>query len=376
MKKKIRLANRFIGEPDSCFVVAEAGSNHNGNPDLGKKLIESAKECGCDAVKFQAFKTESLVTKSADKGDYQKGKSSGKSQFDMLKAIELSSQQHSELVRYADKVRIPIFYSVFDKESADLIDELGISIFKLGSGELTNIPFIKYIAKKNKPLIISTGMADDEEIMDAVSAFREEKNEQLILMNCSTGYPSRLEDANLRRMEYLEDKFGVFCGNSDHTPGILVSVIAAALGAPLIEKHLTLDKHFPGPDHPMSMNPTEMKQLCSIVRILEKNPVAEGGLRKALEKVGMVGITQEEIEKILGRPDRYLSAEEKSQRIWARKSIVATRDINKGEVFTDHNLAIKRPQEGILPKDYEKVVGKKAGVFIQKESPISWSMVK
>lgn len=356
-------------------MVAEAGSNHNGDLEIGKKLIGSAKECGCDAIKFQAFKTENLVTKNADKAQYQKGRSSGKSQFQMLKELELSVKQHRALVKYADTIGIPVFYSVFDQDSADLIEELGINIFKLGSGELTNTPLIRYIANKSKPLILSTGMADDEEIADAVNAFREEKNEQLILMNCSTGYPCRLEDANLRRIRYLEDKFGVFCGNSDHSEGILVCIVSAALGTTIIEKHFTLNKNLPGPDHPMSIEPAEMKQLCSIIRIVERNPVGENDIQKALKKVN-IEITQEKLEEILGRPDRVLSETEKNHRVWARKSVIALRDIEKGEMLTGENLAIKRPEGGILPKEYERTIGKKAKVFIKEEIPIRWSMIE
>ena len=184
MKGRIKIGDKLIGERNKCFVVAEAGSNHNGNVELGKKLIEAARECGSDAVKFQAFKTENLVTKKADKAEYQKGKSTGMSQFEMLKELELSIEELHSLSEHGKRVGIPIFYSVFDQESADSIEEMGIEILKLGSGELTNIPLIKHIAQKRKPVIISTGMGTDEEIADAVAAFKEEGNEQLLLMNC------------------------------------------------------------------------------------------------------------------------------------------------------------------------------------------------
>lgn len=375
MKEQVKIEDRFIGKLDYCCVVAEAGSNHNGDLELGKRLIESAKSCGCDAVKFQAFKTENLVTRNADKAQYQKGKSGGRSQFDMLRALEFSVRKHQALVRHAGLVGIPIFYSVFDEESADLIEQLGIGIFKLGSGELTNIPLIEHIARKKKPLILSTGMAIDEEIQDAVGTFRKKTNAQLILMNCSTGYPCQLQDANLRRIKYLKEKFKVPCGYSDHTDGILASVVAAELGAYIIEKHFTLDKNLHGPDHRMSMEPDQMKQLCNIIRIVEMAPNGEDGLCDMLKEVN-IEITKNKLEEILGYPDRILSEDEKGQRVWSRKSIIAIRDIKKGAIVTEKDIAIKRPQVGILPKDYNKVLGRASKMLIKKETPVKWNMLE
>ncbi len=375
IKTQIKIGDKRIGEPNSCFIVAEAGCNHNGKLELAKLLIDSAKEYGCDAVKFQAFKTENLVTKKATKAEYQEGKSNGRTQFEMLKELELSQENHHAIVEHAEAVGIPVFYSVFDQDIADVIEEMGIEIFKLGSGELTNIPLIRHVAKKGKPVIISTGMGTDEEIADAIDTFKEERNEQLVIMNCSTGYPSRLEDANLRRVRYLEKKFGILCGNSDHTEGIFVGVMAAALGIPLIEKHFTLDKSLSGPDHPMSMEPVEMKRLCNIIRIIEKNHINEDGLFEVLKKVG-INITQEEVEAVLGQGDRELSEIELSQRSWTRKSLVAARNIKKGEILTNENVAIKRPEEGILPKDYEKALGGRVKYSINEGIPIRWDMLE
>jgi len=371
----IKLGDKFIGQLNSCFVIAEAGSNHNGSLELGKKLIDAAKECGCDAVKFQAFRAENLVSKKADKAQYQKGKSGGKNQFEMLKGLELSAETHHLLIAHAKNVGIPIFYSVFDEESSDMIEAQGVSIFKLGSGELTNIPLIKHIAGKNKPLIISTGMATDEEIKEAVDAFRDSGSNQLLLMHCSTGYPSRLEDANLRRINYLKEKFGMPCGNSDHTDGIIVSVMAASLGVPFIEKHFTLDKELPGPDHPMSMDPQEMRRLCNAVGVVEKDPVKEDGVAAALQKTG-INITNKEIETILGKGDRQLPEAEITQRSWARKSLVAARDIRAGEVLGRNDLVIRRPEEGMSPGDYEKALGRKIRFSVAKGNPIKREMLE
>jgi sialic acid synthase SpsE len=375
MRVRVKFANKWIGEPNKYFVVAEAGSNHNGNLKLGKKLIEVAKECGCDAVKFQAFKTENVVSRKAAKAQYQRDKSSGSSQFEMLKSLELSAQSHRALVEYAKKIGMTIFYSIFDKESLDMVDALGIEIFKLGSGELTNLPLVRYVAQKKKPAILSTGMATDDEISEAVNVFRQTGNMQLTLMHCSTGYPSRLEDAHLRRIKYLTQKFAVPCGNSDHTLGIIVSVIAAALGVLLIEKHFTLSKALSGPVHCMSMEPQEMREMCSIIRSIEGNPVGEDKLQEVLKNFNL-RITDEELMRILGDTERILSPEEKNQRAWARRSLVAIKDINPEEPLTGENVAIKRPEEGILPKDYEKALGRKAKVFIPQETPIRWEMIE
>lgn len=374
MRNRIKTVDMIIGKQNKCFIVAEAGSNHNGSLKLAKMLIESARECGCDAVKFQAFKTVNLVTRDADKANYQKGKSSGRNQFEMLKTLEFSADKHRRVVEYARNIGIPIFYSVFDEESADLIERLGIDIFKLGSGELTNIPLIEHIARKNKSLILSTGMATEKEVSDAVEAFENKSAAQLILMNCSTGYPSRMEDANLRRIEYLKKRFNLPCGNSDHSEGVVVSIIAASLGAAIIEKHFTINKGLRGPDHNMSIDPGQMKQLCSTVRIVEKNPVKERDLKDLLRSVN-VKISDDTLEKILGKPKRTLSKLELSQRFWARKAIVASRNIMNGELLSSSNLAIKRPENGILPKDYKRIFGRRARLFIKKESPIKWNMV-
>lgn len=371
----IKLGDKFIGQPNSCFVIAEAGSNHNGSLELGKKLIDAAKECGCDAVKFQAFKAENLVTRKADKGEYQKGKSSGKNQFEMLKELELSLDTHRLLIAHARSAGIPIFYSVFDEESSDIIEAQGVSIFKLGSGEVTNISLIKHIAGKNKPLIISTGMAGDEEIKEAVDAFRDSSSNQLLLMHCSTGYPSRLEDANLRRVDYLAKKFRTLCGNSDHTDGIIVSVMAAGLGVPFIEKHFTLDKKLPGPDHPMSMDPQKMRELCNAVRFVEKDPAGEDGIATLLDKAG-INITGKEIEMILGKGDRELPDAEIKQRLWARKSLVAARDIRAGEILGRNDLVIRRPEEGMPPSDFEKALGRRIRFGVGKGSPIKREMLE
>lgn len=374
MKTQFKLSDIWVEKPNHCFIIAEAGSNHNGDLELGKNIIDAAKRCGCDAVKFQAFKTENLVTKIAGKADYQKGRSPGNKQFEMLKDLELSAKDHCALIEHAKTVGIPLFYSVFDEESADIIDRMGIDIFKLGSGELTNTPLIKHISRKNKPLIISTGMATDEEVADAIDAARGEGNKQLLLMNCSTGYPSRLEDTNLRRVFYLEKKFGLPCGQSDHSEGILVGIIFAAFGGFFIEKHFTLDRSLPGPDHFMSADPLEMRELCNKIRIIEEKNMKKNNPCDMLRELG-IDISKRKIYMILGKQRRKLSQAEKDQRIWARKSLVASRDIKQGEILTKNNLSIKRPEEGVLPKDYDKVIGRRILCAVKEGTPIQWEML-
>ncbi len=371
---QIQTNSMTIGEPNKCFIVAEAGSNHNGDIELGKKLIDSAKECGCDAVKFQAFRTEELVTEKADKAEYQKGKSSGKSQFEMLKDLELSKENHSALIDYAKQIGIPLFYSVFDYSSSDLVDELGIEIFKFGAGELTNLPFLEHVAKKGKPMILSAGVAEDWEIQDALDAIKSQGNDQIILMHCTTGYPSRLEDANIRRVKYLKEKFNVLVGQSDHTLGTEVIISAAALGACIIEKHFTIDNTLPGPDHSMSMNPEQMKEIVQAVRQVETNPVEESQLVETLEKLGKP-TSVEDIEKILGQGNRAVSETELKEKIWVRKSLVAASNINAGDILDENNTAIRRPAEGILPKNAGKTYGKKAVNDIEKGTPIKEDMI-
>lgn len=375
MKIQSSLLDKAAGRPRYCFVIAEAGSNHNGDMALGKRLIEAAKECGCDAVKFQAFKTENLVTRIAAKAEYQEGKSGGRSQFEMLKALELSGDELAVLSAHAQAVGIPLFYSVFDKESADEVEALGAEVYKLGSGEITNIPLIKHIASKVRPLIISTGMAVDAEIAEALNAAGGAGNQQLFMMHCSTGYPVLLNEANLRRLEYLEDKFGLPCGYSDHTQGVSAAILAAGIGCPFIEKHFTINKGLDGPDHSMSVDPQEMRRLCLGVRAVERGGFSGNGLAGRLEAAG-ISLSGAEIEMILGRGDRMLSEREISQRAWARKSIVAARDIAEGERLNEENLAIKRPEKGILPVYYKQVLGKRLKSGLRQDTPITWEILQ
>jgi len=319
----------------SVFIIAEAGVNHNGDIKLAKKLIDVAVDAGVDAVKFQTWKTELLVTKEANQAEYQTentGKS--ESQFDMLKRLELSYDEFRELKSYCDKKNI-IFLSTPDEfESADFLSELQ-EIFKIGSGELTNLPYLRHIGKLGKKVILSTGMADIGEIEDAldvlVNAGTPKKN--ITLLHANTMYPTPMEDVNLRAMVTIGNTFDIAFGYSDHTLGIEVPIASVALGATCIEKHFTLDKTMEGPDHKASLEPNELKEMVTAIR---------------------------NIEIALGSSVKKPTQSEKPNIEVVRKSIVAKKAIIKGERLTKENLTVKRPNNGISPMRWDEIVGSTA----------------
>jgi N,N'-diacetyllegionaminate synthase len=319
--------------PTKTYIIAEAGVNHNGDMNIAKRLIEVAKAAGADAVKFQTFKTELLVSKNAPKADYQKATTDAdENQFDMIKKLELSVDDHAVLIDYCREIGIEFLSSPFDLESIDLLHEIGLPLFKIPSGEITNLPYLKKIAAFNKRVILSTGMSTLEEVEKAVNlivANGTDKN-KITLLHCNTEYPTPYEDVNLKAMQTMKSTFGVEVGYSDHTQGIEVPIAAVALGATVIEKHFTLDKSLPGPDQLASLDPQELKQMVD-------------GIRR--------------IEKALGSGAKEVSASEKKNIAIARKSIVAAVDIKKGELFSEKNIAVKRPGNGISPMKWESVLG-------------------
>ncbi len=330
----------------SVFIIAEAGVNHNGNLEIAKKLIDVAVESGADAVKFQTFKAENLVNFYAEMAEYQK-KNLGKvkSQIEMLKELELSFDDFEELKKYCDEKEIIFLSTPFDIESARFLRDLGLDIFKIASGEITNYPLLKEIGSYGKQIILSTGMADLGEIEDALDVLIENgtKEEDITVLHCNTEYPTPFEDVNLRAMLTIKEAFKVNVGYSDHTPGIEVPVAAVALGAVVIEKHFTLDKELPGPDHKASLEPYELKAMVNAIR---------------------------NIEKALGNGIKKPSKSEKKNISVARKSIVAKRDIKKGEIFTEENLTVKRPGTGISPMRWKEIIGKKAPRDFKKDEII------
>ncbi|ACO03060.1 MAG TPA: N-acetylneuraminate synthase [Persephonella sp.] len=329
------------------FIIAEAGVNHNGSIDLAKKLIDIAVDSGADAVKFQTFKAENLVNLYAEMAEYQKknlGKT--KSQLDMLKELELSFNDFEELKSYCDKRGITFLSTPFDIESARFLKELGLDIFKIGSGEITNYPLLKEIGSYRKKVILSTGMADLGEIEDALDVLIENGTEKkdITVLHCNTEYPTPYEDVNLRAMLTIKEAFKVKVGYSDHTTGIEIPVAAAALGASVIEKHFTVDRDLPGPDHKASLEPDELKAMVRAIRNVEK--ALGDGIKKP---------SRSEIKNIPV----------------ARKSIVAKRDIKKGEIFTEENLTVKRPGTGISPMRWNEIIGKKAPRDFKKDEVIN-----
>jgi N,N'-diacetyllegionaminate synthase len=320
----------------STFIIAEAGVNHNGSVETAKKLIDAAVEAGADAVKFQTFKADQIVSMTAPKAEYQI-RTTGKreTQFGMLKKLELSEKAHRELFLYCKKKKIMFLSTPFDIESVDFLNKLGLGIFKIPSGEITNLPYLKKIGGLKKKIIMSTGMADMREIEEALKILIDcgTPKENITLLHCSTDYPTAMRDVNLLAMLTIRDAFKVKVGYSDHTPGIEVPVAAVALGASIIEKHFTLDKNMKGPDHKASLEPDEFKAMVKAIRNIEK--ALGDGIKK---------------------PSR---AEMKNIQV-VRKSIVAARDIKKGEVFGEENITVKRPAGGISPMQWDRIIGETA----------------
>jgi N-acetylneuraminate synthase len=332
------------------FIIAEAGVNHNGDINLAKKLIGAAKDAGADAVKFQTFKAEKVVIKNAEKAEYQKETTGiGESQYDMIKKLELTEYDFKELAEYAKKKGILFLSSPFDKGSVDLLDGLDVPAFKIASGEITNFTLLKYIAKKEKPIILSTGMSTLGEVEDALNVIRSEGVEKVILLHCVSNYPARIEDVNLGAMETLKQAFKIPVGFSDHTLGITASIAAVALGACVIEKHFTLDRNLPGPDHKASLEPDELKEMIKGIRNVEK-ALGDGIKRPTKDEVAIKRV--------------------------ARRSIVARVDIHRGTIITEDMLDVKRPGMGIEPKYIERIIGKRAKINIKKDELITWSMTK
>ena len=313
------------------LVIAEAGVNHNGSIELAKRLIKEASIAGADVVKFQTFKAETLVSKSAKKANYQKASTDAEeSQFDMLKKLELDYAIHEELMQYSNEQGIKFLSSAFDLESIDLLNELGIDIFKIPSGEITNLPYLRKIAQTGKQIILSTGMSTISDIEAALDVLRQNGATDIIVLHCNTEYPTPMEDVNLLAMNTIKETFKVRVGYSDHTVGIEVPIAAVALGAEVIEKHFTLDKTMEGPDHKASLEPKELKTMVEAIR---------------------------NIQAALGDGLKRPSESEMKNMPIARKSLVAKANIQTGEMFSEDNLTIKRPGTGLSPMLWDDIIG-------------------
>jgi len=332
------------------FIIAEAGVNHNGDINLAYKLADVAKEAGADAVKFQTFKAENVVSKLADKAEYQKKTTgSDKSQLEMIKKLELSFDDFIKLKKYCDKKEIMFLSTPFDHHSIDFLYDL-VNIYKIPSGEIINGPYLKHIAAKNKPIIMSTGMANLGEVEEAINTIRSVNSEaQISLLHCTTNYPTPYEEVNLKAMQTLAAAFRLPVAYSDHTLGIEVPVAAVAMGAKIIEKHFTLDKKLPGPDHKASLEPDELKEMVKAIRNIEK-ALGDGIKRPNKSEV--------EIMKVV------------------RKSLIANRDIRAGEVIKESDIAVKRPGTGILPKFKNIIIGMKLINDIRQDEPFRWENFK
>ena len=321
---------------NKIFIIAEAGVNHNGKLAIAKKLVDIACRAGADAVKFQTFRSENMVIKCAKKAEYQKRTTSKKeSQFEMVKKLELDVDAHRKLVEYCHKKEIIFISSPFDLESIDLLNDLELQIFKIPSGEITNLPYLRKIGSLRKKIILSTGMSDLDEIGAALKILTESgcTMEDITVLHCNTEYPTPVEDVNLLSLLTIKNTFNIKVGYSDHTLGIEVPIAAAALGASIIEKHFTLDKNMEGPDHRASLEPDELTRMVKAIR---------------------------HIEKALGSGIKKPSQSEKKNIYIVRKSIVASRRIIKGELFTDKNITAKRPGTGLSPMEWDTVIGKTA----------------
>jgi N,N'-diacetyllegionaminate synthase len=316
---------------NKVLIIAEAGVNHNGSFENAKKLILAGAEAGVDYVKFQTFRANKLVSKVAEKADYQKRNTNDESdsQFEMLKKLELPEIWHYDLIKYAETLGIKFLSTGFDEESIDFLDSINIDLFKIPSGEITNKPYLEHIAKKKKPIIVSTGMAKLEEVRAAIEIFydNEIQKNSITLLHCNTDYPTPMMDVNLKAMISLRDEFEVNIGYSDHTLGIEVPIAAVALGATVIEKHFTLDKSMEGPDHKASLDPEELKQMVNSIRNIEK----------ALSGSGIKEPSASELKNIQ----------------IARKSIHTNKPLEKGTVLKKEDLIMMRPGDGISPMDID-----------------------
>ena len=346
--KTIKIDTRVVGEGQPVFVIAEAGVNHNGDMTLAKKLIDVAADAGADAVKFQTFTSEELVSEIAPQATYQV-ENTGKeeSQIAMLRGLVLPHKEHLALKKYTEEKGLVFLSTPFSIPDADFLETLDIAAYKIPSGELNNLPFLAHIAKKRKPVIFSTGMGTLEEVREALDVLKKNGATEIAIFHCTSEYPTPPADINLHAMQTLADEFGFPTGLSDHSEGICVAIAATALGACILEKHFTLDRNLPGPDHKASLEPSELKEMIRCIRV---------------------------IEQALGSPLKKPTKGELDTARVARKSIVVRRDISASARITSEDIYIVRPGTGIPPKHFDEVVGTTAKQAIARGTPLQWDM--
>ena len=355
LNETIKIPRKILkGASMRTFIIAEAGVNHNGQPDLAFALIDAAVRAGVDAVKFQTFSAEKIVGKKAGKAAYQEAATGPGSQYEMLKRLELSDDVHRELMAYCKKEGVEFMSTPFDAEAADFLINEGMECFKIPSGEITNHPFLRHLASKNLPMIISTGMSTLEEVNAAIAViaqtraslkFDQPLTQMLTVLHCTSNYPTKMSDVNLRAMQTLADATGMPIGYSDHTQGISVCSAAVALGARVLEKHFTLDRSMEGPDHKASLEPGELTELVKQVR---------------------------DIEQALGSAKKTPTDSEMEMRVLARRSVAATVNLSPGDVLTEVHLSILRPATGIEPQYYDELLGRIVGRAVLAGAALQW----
>jgi len=333
MVMDVSFSGHKIGQGQPCFIIAEAGVNHNGNMQLALKLVDGAVDAGVDAVKFQTFITEKMIAPAAPKAEYQKRTTgTNESQFEMVKHLELSQQEFRLIAEYCQTKEIVFLSTPFEEDSADFLETIGVSAYKMASGELTNLPFLAHVARKGKPMIVSTGMATLDEVDVAVRTIRSNGNPGLILLHCTSNYPTDPKDVNLRAMHTLAETFGVPVGYSDHTDGIEIAIGAVALGACVIEKHFTLDRNLPGPDQQASLEVSELKRMVQSIRKVEE-AFGSGVKEPATGEIATAAV--------------------------ARKSLYLKNDLSEGHSLRIEDLIAMRPGTGISPACVDQVLGRK-----------------
>jgi len=344
----VKISNKVVGPQQPVFVIAEAGVNHNGDLKMARELIDVAVAAGADAVKFQTFHADRLVTADAPKAQYQvETTGAGESQLEMLRRLELAPEAHRELQSYCREREIVFLSTPFDEEAADFLDELGVPAFKISSGDLTNSPLLEHVAAKGKPVILSTGMSDLAELIEAVSVLNSAGCENPVLLHCVSNYPANAAEVNLRAMQTIRAAFDVPVGFSDHTEGIDVALAAVALGACVIEKHFTLDRSLPGPDHLASLEPAALRQLVTSIR---------------------------RIESALGDGKKTPSASEMETAKVARRSLVAAQEIAAGATLEREMVALRRPGTGLTPSELPALLGRRAARAIAPGTLLSLEM--
>ena len=349
ISQTLNIADRRVGPGEPCFIIAEAGVNHNGRPEMACELIDLAVQAGADAVKFQTFNADQLATYDAPKADYQLETSdTSESQHEMLRRLELSRETHQELMNYCWKQGILFMSSPFDEESTNLLVDLGIEVFKIPSGEITNLSFLAHVARMGKPMIVSTGMACLAEVQTAVRTIENEGQQSMVLLHCVSSYPTDVADANLRAMQTMAKAISRPVGYSDHTLGIEIALAAVALGACVIEKHFTIDRKLPGPDHRASLEPEELATLVRSIRI---------------------------VEAALGHGRKEPAACEANTAAVARKSLVAAREIPVGTVLTEDMIGVKRPGTGLKPAMRTRLIGRTTRSTIPVDTLLTLEML-